>query len=75
VIGMKMPTTRTNAEAIARARGYAVTVEDGRIAIHTRDGQFVHRATNWNGALRFLLEAPRIDTARPPSAGTRNATT
>jgi len=58
-----MPTTRTNAEAIARNRGYTVTAEDGRIAIHTPDGKCVHRTTKWSGALQFLLEAPRIDGA------------
>jgi hypothetical protein len=63
--GMNMPTTRTNAEAIARARGYAVTAEDGRITIHTRDGKLVHTTTKWAAALQFLLEAPRIEAARP----------
>ena len=62
---MKMPTTRSNAEAIARARGYTVTAEDGRITIHTRDGQLVHSTTKWASALQFLLEAPRIEAARP----------
>ncbi|HEY7673224.1 MAG TPA: hypothetical protein VIC71_13500 [Gammaproteobacteria bacterium] len=74
---MNMPTTRSNAEAIARARGYAVTVEDGRIAIHTRDGELVHRTTKWAAALQFLLEAPRLgNVAAPqgrPSAGSGNA--
>lgn len=55
-----MPTTRSNAEAIARARGYNVTTEDGRIAIHTPDGKCVHRTTKWSSALQFLLEAPRM---------------
>ena len=57
---MNMPTTRTNAEAIARARGYTVTAEDGGIAIHTPDGKCVHRTTKWASALQFLLEAPRM---------------
>jgi hypothetical protein len=57
-----MPTTRTNAEAIARARGYAVTAENGRIAIHAPDGQCVHTTTKWSSALQFLLEAPRMTT-------------
>ena len=60
---MSMPTTRTNAEAIARARGYTVTLEGGRITIHTPDGQCVHRTTKWSSALQFLLEAPRMTTA------------
>jgi hypothetical protein len=60
---MNMPTTRTNAEAIARARGYTVTAEDDRIAIRTPDGKCVHRTTKWSSALKFLLEAPRMATA------------
>jgi hypothetical protein len=69
---MSMPTTRTNAEAIARARGYTVTAEDGRIAIHTPDGQCVHTTTKWSSALQFLLEAPRM-TAVARSATSKNS--
>ena len=69
---MNMPTTRSNAEAIARARGYTVTTEDGRIAIHTPDGKCVHTTTKWASALQFLLEAPRMTTAAP-GATSRNS--
>ena len=55
-----------------RRRGYAVTTEDGRIAIRTPDGKCVHTTTKWASALQFLLEAPRMTTAAP-GATSRNS--
>jgi hypothetical protein len=57
-----MPTTRSNAEAIARNRGYLLETRRGDIVIRIAEsGLVIHECGRWSDALKFLIQAPRIN--------------
>jgi hypothetical protein len=66
----RLPTTRSNAEAIALARGYELRIRrtGAIVVLVVSTGQRVHRADRWSEILRWLVAAPRIDSDDPPSA-------
>jgi hypothetical protein len=57
-----MPTTESNARAIAFHRGYLIETRRGDIVIRIAEsGDIIHECGRWSDALKFLIVAPRID--------------
>lgn len=62
-----MPTSETNARAIARHKGYLLVVEPDGTVVAIADGVRQAAAVSWPAMLAWIVRAPRV-TGGPSAA-------
>lgn len=59
---MSLPTTQTNAEALAASKGYTLATDpDGSLVAIGPDGLRYAAAVSWPAMLAWLIRAERLD--------------